>query len=106
MCCGAPSKIPSISEKLEQIYEDRSHILGDAAYEIRHWLLTRYRNFESLTPQKKKQSAATRVRVKKDAFGILKKRFIQLVRVEFREVDVINKCTIACCVLHNYCIDA
>lgn len=58
---GAPSKIHDsriykmscISKKLEQICEGKYHILGDAAYEIREWLITPYRSYESLSTEKK-----------------------------------------------------
>lgn len=98
----------SISRRLPLICEKRFHILGDGAYEIREYLLTPYRNYENLSRQKQKYNdkfCATRV-VIESAFGILKGRFRQLLRVELQDVDRITKLIMSCCVLHNICLDA
>lgn len=112
---GAPSKMHDsrifkkspISRTLPTICEGRFHILADGAYEIREHLLTPYRNYENLTAIKKRYNdkfCSTRV-VIENAFGILKKRFRQLMKIEIRDVDRITKFIITCCVLHNICID-
>lgn len=41
-----------------------------------------------------------------NTFGIVKKRFRQLFRIEIRDVDRITKFILACCVLHNICVDS
>lgn len=48
--------------------------------------------------------SATRVLIE-NAFGILKKRFLQLIRIDLWEVEKISKFIVACCVVHNLCID-
>ena len=115
VCTGTPRRMhdvrvyaySKISKNLQQIYEGKYHILGDGAYEIREWLLTPFRNYENLPNQRKKYNdkfCATRV-VIENAFGILKQRFLQLLRVELADVDRITKFVISCCVLHNICLD-
>lgn len=112
---GPPSRIhdariyrlSSISNKLENICEDTFHVLAEGAYELREWLLTPYRNYEALTPGRKRYNdrfCRTRV-VIENAFGMLKKRFIQFKRLQMWDVDRITKFIISCCVLHNICID-
>lgn len=41
-----------------------------------------------------------------NAFGLLKQRFRQLVRLYLHHVDSMSKFVISCCVLHNLCIYA
>lgn len=48
--------------------------------------------------------SATRVLIE-NAFGLLKGRFRQLIKVDLHTVDKISKFIISCCVLHNLCID-
>ncbi|KAG0441025.1 hypothetical protein HPB47_016068 [Ixodes persulcatus] len=47
----------------------------------------------------------TRVRIE-NAFGLLKGRFRQLLYLEFWSVNKATQFILACCVLHNLCIDA
>lgn len=112
---GVPSKVHDarvfklspISGQMENICEGTFHILGDGAYELRDWLLKPYRGYELLSRRRKrynKRFCGTRV-VIENAFGMLKKRFIQLMCLFMWDVDRITKFIIACCVLHNICID-
>lgn len=101
-------KLSPISTRLQAICENRFHVLGDGAYELREWFLTPFRNFELNSRARRRYNrrfCATRV-VVENAFGILKKRFNQLLRLYMWDVDRITKFIIACCVLHNICIDA
>lgn len=112
---GAPSKIHDariykmspVSDKLQAICQGKYHILADGAYEIREWLLVPYRKYEALPEHKKRfndRFCATRV-VIENSFSNLKKRFIQLIRIDMWSVDRITKFILSCCVLHNLCID-
>lgn len=113
---GVPSKIHDsrvyklspISNQLEALCENTFHILADGAYELREWLLTPFRIYDLNSREKRRYNykfCATRV-VIENAFGILKKRFIQLLQLSLWDVDRISKFIISCCVLHNICIDA
>ncbi|CAN7943555.1 unnamed protein product, partial [Ixodes hexagonus] len=64
---------------------DKFHILGDAAYPLREYLLTPYRNYRNFTPEETTYNlklSQTRVRIE-NAFGLLKGRFRQLLYLEF-----------------------
>ncbi|KAK8770910.1 hypothetical protein V5799_025846 [Amblyomma americanum] len=84
------------------------HVLGDAAYPVRQYLLTPFRDYGGLWKQHRDFNAkfsATGVLIE-NAFGILKKRFRQLIYLELRTVSWLNKFTMVCCILHNLCIDS
>lgn len=95
-------KLPAICQG------DRYHLLGDAAYPLRPYLLTPYRDYGRLTKHQKEFNAkfsATRVLIE-NAFSTLKKRFRQLIYLELHTVHWLNKFILACCVLHNLCIES
>ncbi|CAN7942634.1 unnamed protein product [Ixodes pacificus] len=84
------------------------HLLGDAAYPLRETLVTPFRDYGTLTNQQKSfntKLSSTRVLIE-NAFGLLKQRFRQLINLEFPTVRRMSTFIIACCVLHNLCIDA
>ncbi|KAH7971439.1 hypothetical protein HPB49_024102 [Dermacentor silvarum] len=112
---GAPSKVndsrifrlSTISKKLPQLCAGKYHILGDAAYPSREFLMTPIRDYGSLYASDKAFStklSSTRVLIE-NAFGELKGRFRQLQRLDLTTVDNMTKFILACCVLHNICID-
>lgn len=83
------------------------HLLGDSAYPIMENLLTPYRDYGELSQEQKSfnlKFSATRVKIE-NTFGLLKGRFRQLHHTDFLSVDRTCKFIIACCVLHNVCID-
>lgn len=112
---GAPSKIhdsrifrlSTISKKLPQLCAGKYHILGDAAYPSREFLMTPIRDYGSLDASDKAfntKLSSTRVLIE-NAFGELKGRFRQLQRLDLTTVDNMTKFILACCVLHNICVD-
>lgn len=112
---GPPSKVHDsrifkmspISDQLQDICGRQFHILADSAYELREWVLTPYRQYGNLSRNEdnyNRKFSATRVIIE-NAFCLLKARFRQLIRLDLRDVDRLTKFIIACCVLHNICID-
>ncbi|KAH7979009.1 hypothetical protein HPB49_007770 [Dermacentor silvarum] len=94
-------------DKLPGVCEGKYHLLGDAAYPLREYLLTPFRDYGSLTPecvQYNLRLSQTRVRIE-NAFGLLKGRFRQLLYLEFWTVKKATLFILACCVLHNMCIE-
>ncbi|KAH6946366.1 hypothetical protein HPB50_013125 [Hyalomma asiaticum] len=114
---GPPSKVhdsrvlslSSIQQDLPALCQvNKYHILGDAAYAIREHLLTPFKNYGNMTQDKSRfnyRLSSTRV-VIENAFALLKQRFRQLRYIEFTKVDKITQFIIACCVLHNICLDS
>ncbi|XP_066603775.1 putative nuclease HARBI1 [Prorops nasuta] len=111
---GPPSKIHDarifklsfISSILPDICGNEWHILGDAAYPIKKYLITPYRDYGNLTEEQRNfnyKFSACRVKIE-NAFGLLKGRFRQLLRLDFHTVYRSCKFIIACCALHNLCI--
>lgn len=112
---GVPSKIhDSRVLKLSFIGKDlprkcfpNYHLLGDSAYQLREHLLTPYKDYGNLTEGERifnKKFCATRVKIE-NAFGKLKGRFRQLMRLDFHNVEIMAKFIMACCAMHNLCID-
>lgn len=100
-------KMSFISHDIEKICGGQYHLLGDGAYGIHEYLLTPYRDYGTLDEGQKiynKAFSATRVLIE-NAFGLLKNRFRQLMKLEYHDVDKMAKFIICCCVLHNICID-
>ncbi|XP_064462095.1 uncharacterized protein LOC135372408 [Ornithodoros turicata] len=96
-----------IVDELARICADKYHILGDAAYALREYILTPYRDYGNLTPQQLNFNlclSQTRVRIE-HAFGLLKNRFRQLLLLEMWTVPKATQFILACCVLHNLCVD-
>ncbi|XP_064487595.1 putative nuclease HARBI1 [Ornithodoros turicata] len=99
----------SLATKLPGLCQgDKYHLLGDAANPLRQYLLTNYRDYRNLSKAQRefnKKFSATPVLIE-NAFSTLKKRFRQPMYLELHTVDWLIKFILACCVLHNLCIDA
>lgn len=115
VCVGSPSRIHDsrvfslspISEELPVICQEKYHLLGDAAYPLREYLLTPFKDYGTLSQKDRKfnlKHCQTRVKVE-NSFSDLKGRFRQLTRLDFFHVERMCKYVIACCTLHNLCID-
>ncbi|KAL1472499.1 hypothetical protein MTO96_022953 [Rhipicephalus appendiculatus] len=96
-----------VSVELPAICEaGRFHIIADAAYPLREFVMTPYRDHGHMTGEGKRfnhRLNRTRVRIE-NAFGVLKNRFQQLLFLEFHTPERSTKFILACCVLHNICI--
>ncbi|XP_071582458.1 putative nuclease HARBI1 [Temnothorax nylanderi] len=97
-----------ISKNISGICQNgKYHLLGDSAYPIREYLLTPYKDYGNLIRSQRiynKKLCGTRVLIE-NAFGLLKSRFRQLIELQFHDVKKMSKFIMACCVLHNLCID-
>ena len=83
-----------------------AHIIGDAAYPLRKWPLTPYRDNGHLTPVQPHYNtclSTTRVTVER-AFGLQKGRFRRSQYVDTHRVETAVDLIIVCCILHNICI--
>ena len=102
-------KLSPIGKKLRGVTHNGAfHIIGDSAYPISECLLTPFRRSLNMNPVKahfNRLFCATRVKVE-NAFALLKARFRQLMLLEFHRVEKAAMFQLACCVLHNLCIDA
>lgn len=84
-----------------------SHVVGDGAYPLLLNIMVPFKDNGNLTVQQRKfNTTLSRARVVIErAFALLKGRFRRLKYVDMRRVDLIPKLVIACCILHNLCID-
>lgn len=110
---GTPSKIHDarvfqlsfLSTEIQNM-ADFFHLISDAAYPLRKYLLTPYRDYGNLTAAQQNYNqklSKTRVKIE-NAFGLLKQRFRQLILLDFFTVKRSANFIISCCVLHNLCI--
>lgn len=117
MTAGRPSKVhdarvfqtSSVADKLPEICRtSQYHILGDEAYPLREYMLTSFRDYGSLTTKQRDfnlKFSGTRVLIE-NSFADLKKWFRQLRLLQFVTVDHLARFIIACCILHNFYIEA
>ncbi|XP_062559813.1 putative nuclease HARBI1 [Armigeres subalbatus] len=115
VCIGSPSRIHDsrvyslspISDEISAICHGRYHLLGDAAYPLREHLLTPFKDYGNLTHKERNYNlkhSQTRVKIE-NSFSNLKGRFRQLLRLDFFHVERMSKFVLACCTLHNMCIN-
>ncbi|XP_066585431.1 putative nuclease HARBI1 [Prorops nasuta] len=79
----------------------------DSAYPLSNYLLTPYRDNGHLNDMQHNYNtklSKTRVVIER-AFGMLKGRFRKLKFVYVKNTEMIPLLVLACCVLHNFCID-
>ncbi|XP_067637507.1 putative nuclease HARBI1 [Eurosta solidaginis] len=105
---SVPSKIhDAVDRDLSSACAPHYHLLGDLAYPLTEYLLTPYRDYESHTEAQiiyNTKLHKTRVKVE-NAYALLKARFCQLTRLDFHNAKSMEKFVIACCALHNLCIE-
>lgn len=89
------------------LFPHDSHIVGDAAYPLMKHVMTPYKENGNLTVKQRKfnTSLSSARSVIERAFAHLKGRFRRLKYLEMNRTDLIPKYIIACCILHNICID-
>lgn len=85
----------------------KPYIVGDAGYPTTTYLMVPYpgRNLPQKQSTFNYKHSATRMCIEK-TFGILKGRFrVLLDKVPMQKVSKVNSLAMACCALHNLCID-
>lgn len=83
-----------------------SHLVGDLAYKLHENLMTPYRDNGHLTERQRNYNFCHSSIAIERAFGMLKGRFRSLLTVLAMErVDLIPAHVLACCILHNICLE-
>lgn len=87
-------------------FPNNSHLVGDAAYPLKKWIMVPYRDNGHLTNAQKLYNTKLSITrsVIERAFALLKGRFRRLKMLDMNRTDLIAQCIIACCVLHNLCL--
>ncbi|XP_065282931.1 putative nuclease HARBI1 isoform X2 [Dermacentor albipictus] len=99
-----------LAEELPYWCQDKYHLLGGGGYPLREYLLTPYDSNATdcaETPEMvfNKRHDKTRTKIA-DTFMLLRQRFKQLHFLEFVTANKMRRFIIACCVLHNLCVQA
>lgn len=81
------------------------HIIGDAAYPLRRWLMKGYSQQVELTQDKihYTHTLSSARMVVENAFGRLKGRWRCLLKRNDVDIHLITDVVAACCILHNIC---
>lgn len=99
-----------LAEELPYWCQDKYHLLGDGGYPLREYLLTPYDGnaTDCAKPSEmvfNKRHDKTRTKIA-DTFRLLRQRFKQLHFLEFVTANKMRRFIMACCVLHNLCVQA
>uniref|UniRef100_A0A131Z088 Harbinger n=1 Tax=Rhipicephalus appendiculatus TaxID=34631 RepID=A0A131Z088_RHIAP len=99
-----------LAEELPYWCLDKYHLLGNGGYPLREYLLTPYdRNVtdcaepSQIAFNERHEKIRTKI---DDAFRLLRQRFRQLHFLEFVTANKMRRFIMACCVLHNICVQA
>ncbi|KAM0735785.1 Protein ALP1-like [Formica fusca] len=97
----------AVQENRRVFFPDQEYIIGDKAYPVLTWCIPPFRNLGNLTQaQQKFNQALSKMRqVIERAFALLKGRWRRLKYLDMNRDDMIPLTIIACCVLHNICLD-
>lgn len=81
------------------------HIIGDAAYPLRRWLMKGYTQHHQLSPQQIRftHTLSSARMVVENAFGRLKGRWRCLLKRNDIDIKLVPHVVAACCILHNVC---
>ena len=93
--------------RTNDIFPGQTYIIGDAAYPVKTWLMTRFKDNDHLTAQQKRftNRLSSKRMVIKLGISLLKGRFWKLkVMVDIDRIRFLPKLVIAACTVHNFCI--
>ncbi|XP_071651177.1 putative nuclease HARBI1 isoform X2 [Temnothorax longispinosus] len=97
----------AIDYDVERYFLQHGHLLADSAYPLSYNMLTPYRDNGHLNHIQRNYNtklSKTRVIIER-AFGMLKGRFRKLKYVYMYNTEMIPLLVLACCALHNICIE-
>ncbi|XP_066595453.1 uncharacterized protein [Prorops nasuta] len=96
-----------VMENYSEFFLNNEYIIGDKAYPVLTWCITPYINRGNLTDVKIKfNNELSKMRqVVERAFALLKGRFRRLKYLHMSIEYLIPHVILACCVLHNLCIE-
>ncbi|XP_026056804.1 putative nuclease HARBI1 [Carassius auratus] len=81
------------------------HLIGDAAYPLKKWLMKGFPNHQNLTLNQSHYNfclSSARM-VVENAFGRLKGRWRCLLKRNDVDINIVSDIVVACCILHNIC---
>ena len=92
---------------VNELFPGNSHLIGDAAYPLKPWILTPYKDNGHLTRQQSRYNfihSSTRMVVER-SLALLKGRFRKLKTSMVKQrIQDVPEIVVAACVLHNICM--
>ncbi|XP_043282199.1 protein ALP1-like [Venturia canescens] len=98
----------AVRENRRAFFPDQEYIIADKAYHpVMAWCIPPYRNIGNLTlaQQRFNQTISKMRQAIERSFALLKGRWRRLQYLDMNRDDLIPFTIIACCVLHNICLD-